>query len=59
MKKKVLVAYASKQGATAEIAQKIGEIIKNHDHDVEVTPADTNLDPAHFDAMHQFFLIDI
>ena len=51
MKKKILVAYASKQGATAEIAQKIGEIIKNHDLDVEVAPAGTTLDPTHFDAI--------
>jgi len=28
MDKKVLVSYASKYGATAEIAEKIGEVLK-------------------------------
>ncbi len=51
MKKKVLVAYASKQGATAEIAKKIAEIFKNNDYDVDLVPAGASLDPALFDAI--------
>ena len=38
MDKKVLVAYASKYGATAEIAEKIGEVLKQGGLDVDVVP---------------------
>jgi menaquinone-dependent protoporphyrinogen oxidase len=38
MDKKVLVAYASKYGATAEIADKIGEILKEAGVEADVTP---------------------
>jgi menaquinone-dependent protoporphyrinogen oxidase len=38
MEHKVLVAYATKRGATAEIAEKIGEAIRNNDLNVDVLP---------------------
>ena len=38
MDKKVLVAYASKYGATAEIAEKIGETMKQGGLQVDVVP---------------------
>ena len=38
MDKKVLVAYATKYGATAEIAQKIGEALGQEGLEVEVAP---------------------
>ncbi|WP_432877267.1 flavodoxin domain-containing protein [Kribbella sp. CA-245084] len=36
MAKKVLIAYASKTGATAEIAEAIGDELRTHGHDVDV-----------------------
>ncbi len=38
MDNKVLVVYASKYGATAEIAEKIGEILRQADLQVDVLP---------------------
>ena len=38
MEHKVLVAYATKRGATAEIAEKIGEVIRNNGLPVDVRP---------------------
>jgi menaquinone-dependent protoporphyrinogen oxidase len=40
MSDKVLVAYASKYGATKEIAEKIGLVLKEAGHAVDVLPAD-------------------
>jgi menaquinone-dependent protoporphyrinogen oxidase len=40
MNKKVLVAYASKYGATKEIAEKIGLVLKEAGHAVDVLPVD-------------------
>ncbi len=37
MSRKVLVAYASKAGATAEIAEAIGQELSAHGHDVDIT----------------------
>jgi menaquinone-dependent protoporphyrinogen oxidase len=37
---KVLVAYASKYGATTEIAEKIGDVLRQSGLDVVVLPAD-------------------
>jgi len=37
---KVLVAYASKRGATAEIAEKIGQVLEQAGLAVDVQPAD-------------------
>ena len=39
MENKVLVAYATKRGATAEIAEKIGEVIRDNGLQVDVLPA--------------------
>ena len=39
MEFKVLVAYASKYGSTAEIAEKIGEVLKQEGLDVDILPA--------------------
>ena len=39
MENQVLVAYATKRGATAEIAEKIGEVIRNNGLQVDVLPA--------------------
>ena len=36
MSRKVLVAYASKMGATADIAEAIGDELRSHGHDVDV-----------------------
>ncbi len=38
MKKKTLVAYATKRGSTAEIAEKIGEVLKRRQIQVDVLP---------------------
>lgn len=40
MDTKVLVAYATKYGATTEIAEKIGEILRQSGFDTDVLPAD-------------------
>jgi menaquinone-dependent protoporphyrinogen oxidase len=47
MNKKVLVTYASKYGATKEIAEKIGQVLKEAGHAVDVLPVDkaASLDP--------------
>ncbi len=51
MEKKVLVAYASKYGSTAEIAKKIGEVIKQEGLAVDVLPANRVTDPAYYKAV--------
>lgn len=38
MSDKILVVYATKHGATAEIAEKIGKVIREEGHDVLVLP---------------------
>ena len=47
MNSNVLVAYASKYGATKEIAEKIGQVLKDAGFIIDVLPADkvTDLDP--------------
>jgi menaquinone-dependent protoporphyrinogen oxidase len=40
MKDRVLVAYATKYGATAEIAEKIGEVLQKAGLNTDVQPAD-------------------
>ncbi len=38
MKSKILVAYASKHGATAEIAERIGKVIREAGFEVDIFP---------------------
>jgi len=51
MDKKVLVAYASKYGATREIAEKIGAVLKEAGLGVDVLPADRVADIAAYRAV--------
>ena len=51
MNKKILVAYASKYGATAEIAEKIGEVIEEKGLDVDVYPVNRVKDVAPYDVV--------
>lgn len=48
---KVLVTYASKYGATAEIAEKIGEVLRQHALEVSVVPAGDVRDLHAYDAV--------
>ena len=51
MKNRVLVAYASKYGSTAEIAQKIGQVLQQAGLTVDVLPVDEKPDPTDYDAI--------
>ena len=51
MSDKVLVAYGSKHGMTAEIADKIGKVIRERGFDVDVASADKAGDPAGYRAV--------
>jgi menaquinone-dependent protoporphyrinogen oxidase len=51
MEKKVLVAYASKYGATAGIAEKIGEVLQESGLTVDVVAADKAGDPSSYAAV--------
>lgn len=51
MNKQVLVAYASKYGATAEIAERIGQAIQATGCIVDVVPADKVADPLGYDGI--------
>ena len=51
MSKKVLVTYASKYGATAEIAEKIAEMLKENSCEVELKSAGEVGDVTPFDAV--------
>lgn len=46
---KLLVAYASKHGSTAEIAEVIGKELRKRGYQVEVKPVDEVGDPAWYD----------
>lgn len=48
---KVLVAYASKHGATKEIAEKIGEVLGRRHMDVDIIPAHGVKDLSGYDAV--------
>ena len=51
MDKKVLVAYASKYGATAEIAEKIGEVLKQEGLQADVLPVKSVKNLAEYGAV--------
>ena len=51
MSDKVLVAYGSKHGMTAEIAERIGKVIRERGFDVDVASADKAKDPAGYRAV--------
>ena len=51
MDKKVLVAYATKYGATAEIAEKIGDVLRQSGLIAEVLPANQVRDLAPYAAV--------
>ena len=51
MDKKVLVAYATKHGSTAEIAEKIGQVLREAGLDTDVLPASRVDDVSPYDAV--------
>jgi len=51
MDKQVLVAYATKYGATAEIAEKIGAVLRQADLSADVLPADRVGDLSAYEAV--------
>ena len=51
MERKVLVAYGTKYGATAEIAERIGQVLRDAGLGAEVRAADRAGDPAGYDAV--------
>jgi menaquinone-dependent protoporphyrinogen oxidase len=51
MNNSVLVAYATKYGATAEIAQRVGQALQQAGFDTTVAPADQAGDPASYAAV--------
>ncbi len=51
METNVLVAYATKYGATAEIAEKIGSVLRNAGFQADVSPAGRAGDPAAYGAV--------
>jgi menaquinone-dependent protoporphyrinogen oxidase len=51
MDKQVLVAYATKYGATAEIAEKIGQVLRQAGLRADVLPVDRVKDLTPYDAV--------
>jgi menaquinone-dependent protoporphyrinogen oxidase len=48
---KVLIAYATKYGSTAGVAEKIGEVMKSRGAEVKVANITDKPDPAEYDAV--------
>ena len=48
--RRALIVYASRHGATAGIAERIGEVLRSNAVDAVVLPATENLDQRDFDA---------
>lgn len=48
---RILIAYGSKYGATAEIAEKIGEVLRQAGIEADVASADKAADPREYDAV--------
>lgn len=48
---KVLVAYATKYGATAEIAERIGQVLRQTGLQADILPADQAGDPSTYQAV--------
>jgi menaquinone-dependent protoporphyrinogen oxidase len=51
MDRRVLVAYATEHGGTAEIAERIGEVLREAGFRADVLPAGRDVDPAAYDAI--------
>ena len=51
MDKRILVTYASKYGATAEIAERIGEVLRQVGLETDILPAKHKLDLSPYDAV--------
>ncbi len=51
MSDRILVAYGSKHGMTAEIAERIGKIIRDAGFEADVSPAGTAKSPADYRAV--------
>ena len=51
METRVLVVYATKYGATAGIAEKIGQVLQEAGLSVDVQPADQAGDPTAYQAV--------
>lgn len=48
---KVLVAYATRHGSTAEIAHRIAEVFAAHGHPADAVPVEDVRDVTHYDAV--------
>lgn len=51
MEKKILMAYASKYGATKEVALRIGEVLHQNGNEVDVLPVNGTSDLASYGAI--------